>query len=257
MDRRTLFLILFAAVLGAVLLAGGIWIGQSMIRSTIAGSWMYGDMMGASPGGMMGRGWIGANGMMTSFGSSNSEPLSSEDATQAVDKYLQAIGLFDLEVGEVMIFDNHAYAQVVDEAENGAFEVLIDPVTRSVSLEYGPAMMWNIEYGMMGGRGGMMGSSMMGSSIMSGAGSMMDSDLLGASGDTLSEDEAVEIAQDYLDRYSPALSADEHADEFPGYFTIHTLQDGETVGMLSVNAFNGDVWYHTWHGTLIEQGSHD
>lgn len=257
MDTRNLSLVLVAAVLGAVLLGGGIWIGQSMIRSTTASSWMYGDMMGASPGAMMGGGWIGANGMMTSFGSSNSEPLSTDAATQAVEEYLQAIGLTDLEVGEVMIFDNHAYAQVVDEAENGAFEVLIDPVTRSVSLEYGPAMMWNIEYGMMGGRGGMMGSSAMGTSTTGVAGSMMDGDFVSSSADTLSAEEAIGIAQDYLDRYSPALSADEHADAFPGYYTIHTLQDGETVGMLSVNAFNGDVWYHTWHGTLVDEASHD
>ncbi len=194
---------------------------------------------------------------MTSPGSSNAEPLSTEDAAQAVDKYLQSLGLTDLEVGEVMIFDNHAYAQVVDGAKNGAFEVLVDPVTRSVGLEYGPAMMWNIEYGMMGGRGAMMGFGMMGTSMMGGAGSMMAQEFIGSSGEAISADQAIEIAQDYLDRYLPALTADEHADAFPGYFTIHTLQEGENVGMLSVNAFNGDVWYHTWHGSLIEEGIHD
>jgi hypothetical protein len=262
MDTRTVSLALIAAFLGAALLGGGIWIGQSIARSTTAASWLYGDMMGATGGGMMGGGmmgggWIGASGMMSSPGTSGAEPLSTEDATQAVEKYLQAIGLTDLEIGEVMIFDNHAYAQVVDEAKNGAFEVLVDPVTRSVGLEYGPAMMWNIEYGMMGGRGAMMGSGLMGSSMMGGAGSMMAQEFIGSSDEAISADQAIEIAQDYLDRYLPALAADEHADAFPGYFTIHTLQEGETVGMLSVNAFNGDVWYHTWHGTLIEGDSHD
>ena len=92
---------------------------------------------------------------------------------------------------------------------------------------------------------------------MGGAWSMMGRAIAGGSGEAISADQAVEIAQDYLDRYRPALTADEHADAFPGYYTVHTLRDGEVVGMLSVNAFTGDVWYHTWHGTLIEVVSHD
>src|SRR4030042_381249 len=53
-------------------------------------------------------------------------------------------------------------------AKSGAFEVLVDPTTKAVFLEYGPAMMWNTDYGMMGGRGfGMMGSGgMMGGGMM-------------------------------------------------------------------------------------------
>ena len=49
-------------------------------------------------------------------------------------------------------------------------------------------------------------------------------------------------------------TADEHADAFYGYYTIHTLENGEVVGMLSVNGFTGQVFPHTWHGELVEMG---
>jgi hypothetical protein len=40
-------------------------------------------------------------------------------------------------------------------------------------------------------------------------------------------------------------------DIFPGHYTMDTVSAGNTVGMLSVNATTGAVWYHTWHGTFI------
>jgi hypothetical protein len=30
------------------------------------------------------------------------------------------------------------------------------------------------------------------------------------------------------------------------------MKEGKTLGMLSVNAFTGQVWVHTWHGTFLE-----
>ncbi|NIP27727.1 MAG: hypothetical protein GWO38_28915, partial [Phycisphaerae bacterium] len=50
-----------------------------------------------------------------------------------------------------------------NDTGSGAFEVLVDPVTRNVFPEPGPNMMWNTEYGMMsGGNMGMMGGMMNG-----------------------------------------------------------------------------------------------
>ncbi len=71
--------------------------------------------------------------------------------------------------------------------------------------------------------------------------------------------EAVDAAQRYLDRYLPGAAADEHADTFFGYYTLHILRDGETVGMLSVNGYTGQVFPHTWHGDFVEMSgdSHD
>jgi len=38
----------------------------------------------------------------------------------------------------------------------------------------------------------------------------------------------------------------------PGYYTLHILEDSETIGMLSVNAYTGQVFHHHWHGDFIE-----
>ena len=68
----------------------------------------------------------------------------------------------------------------------------------------------------------------------------------------VNEEDAVELAQAYLDEYLPGATADEHADALPGYYTLHVLRDGATVGMLSVNGYSGDVFPHTWHGNFVE-----
>jgi hypothetical protein len=69
---------------------------------------------------------------------------------------------------------------------------------------------------------------------------------------TVSPEQAVEAAQRYLDQYLPGAEADDHADPFYGYYTIHILDDGEVVGMLSVNGYSSQVFPHTWHGDFIE-----
>jgi len=69
---------------------------------------------------------------------------------------------------------------------------------------------------------------------------------------TLSPQEAVDIAQRWLDAYRPGFTAEEHADPFYGYYTLHTLQDGRIAGMLSVHGNTGQVWYHTWHGAFVQ-----
>ena len=35
-------------------------------------------------------------------------------------------------------------------------------------------------------------------------------------------------------------------------YTIDLERDGQIVGMLSVNGYDGQVFPHTWHGTFIE-----
>jgi len=43
----------------------------------------------------------------------------------------------------------------------------------------------------------------------------------------------------------------EEADRFYGYYTLHVLKDGQIYGMLSVNGYTGQVWYHSWHGPFL------
>jgi hypothetical protein len=40
-------------------------------------------------------------------------------------------------------------------------------------------------------------------------------------------------------------------DVFPGYYTLHVLENGRIAGMLSVNASTGAVWSHWWHGRFV------
>jgi hypothetical protein len=271
MNTRTLSII-GLVILGIVLFLGGMFFGQSQASAAafFPGGMMYPNnsdgqvrgysMMGSAGvmnGGfnMMGTGFDMMGGSMMGgygFGSFvDVDPLSIEDATTALNEYLASLSNDDLTLGEIMIFDNHAYAQILDHgSESGAFEVLVDPVTRNVYPEPGPNMMWNTEYSPMSGFsgysmiGGMMGNSMMGGNMMGSFGTNGEISVTG--------EEAVVIAQQYLEANLPGMMADETADPFPGYYTIHLLRDGETSGMLSVNAYNGQVFLHHWHGDFIE-----
>jgi hypothetical protein len=216
--------------------------GYGMMGGEMMGGYGYGGMMG---GHMMGG--YGYGGMMFNRGPLfNPDPLSLTEATDAVEAYLATLNDSNLVLGEVMVFDNHAYAQIVEQETGiGAMEVLIDPVTKAVYPEMGPNMMWNTKYGMMSGFGGygMMGGMMGGFTPPA----ELSADM------SVSPEEAVEIAQAYLDVYIPNnLQADEHADPFYGYYTLHINRNGETVGMLSVNGYTRQVFLHTWHGDLLD-----
>jgi len=210
-------------------------------------------MMGGNFGpGMMGTavapcigGDIGGVGSSDLYG--NVEPLSLPEAEKAVEDYLAALGDDDLVLGEVMIFDNHAYAEIFEESTGvGALEVLVDPVTMDVFPEPGPNMMWNTKYGHMRGFG-MMGM-MMGSGRIG-----RDTPTSGIVAEMpVSPDEAVATAQRYLDRYLPGAQVEDEVDAFYGYYTLHILRDGQTVGMLSVNGYTEQVFPHTWHGDFLE-----
>lgn len=224
---------------------------------------MMGSFNGCGQGGngMMGGQYGGMMGMMHGIGEQfDVEPLTIEQAETAVTNYLNAYGDDSLELGEIMIFDNHAYAQVLDAATgNGAFEVLVDPVSGEVFPEPGPNMMWNTEYGMMNGQfGGMMGGYGMIGGQYGGTMNGQFSNMMGGFGfasdaeKNISEEDAVRLAQEYLDADLPGTTANDHAVTFPGYFTLHIEQDGDIIGMLSVNQYSGQVFLHHWHGDFIE-----
>ncbi|WP_063909998.1 hypothetical protein [Herbidospora yilanensis] len=137
-----------------------------------------------------------------------------------------------LRVHEVMQFTNGYYAQLVDGSGRGATEVLINPDDGTVQVEWGPAMMWNTRFGMHPARQQVA---------------------------VIGSQEARGIADRWLNENEPGLRAGE-AEAFPGYFTLHTMRKGEIVGMLSVQASSGAVWYHTWHGRfvrMLEEGASD
>ncbi len=71
----------------------------------------------------------------------------------------------------------------------------------------------------------------------------------------VSAEEARAAAQAYLDAAYPGLTADEEAEAFYGYYTLHILEDGQVVGMLSVNGTTSAVWLHYWHGDFVDMFS--
>ena len=162
----------------------------------------------------------------------------------------------DLRVGEVMQFENNYYAELIEPGGAKATEVLVNPATGAVWLEYGPAMMWNTRYGMMGGGSGVSG-------MMSGgpgsSGRMMGGEYGGdptrapspeTTSPSVSAQEAKAVAVRWLAREGSDLRVGT-ADAFPGYYTLHVLKGDQVAGMLSVNAYTGAVWYHRWHGRFL------
>ncbi|WP_309492045.1 hypothetical protein [Candidatus Hecatella orcuttiae] len=164
------------------------------------------------------------------------ELLTMEGALAASQDYLRKVGDLDLAVAEIMEFSNHYYVDVYEQSTGiHAFELIIER-DGDIYPEHGPNMMWNTKYGHHGG--GMMGvGGMMGAYSMS---AEMPID----------EREALVYAQNYLNTYMPgAVAVEPH--RFYGYYTLHVEIDGGIVGMLSVNGYSGDVWYHNWHGEFI------
>jgi hypothetical protein len=163
---------------------------------------------------------------------SSGTPIPMDQAIEIAQRYVSALGLPQLELSEIMEFDNHFYV-AVEEANTGthAFEILVDRFSGQVHPEPGPNMMWNQKYGHMG---------MMGFGPSNPGGPM-----------AVSPEQAREYAQRYLNRALPGTTVSEEADAFYGYYTLHLLQDGQVLGMLSVHGTTGEVWYHSWHGALL------
>ena len=64
--------------------------------------------------------------------------------------------------------------------------------------------------------------------------------------------QAEALAQKYLNARLPGAKVDDSI-TFPGYYTLDFAKDGKVVGMLSVNAYTGQIWYHAWHGTFVQE----
>lgn len=159
--------------------------------------------------------------------------LSSEEVLAAVEQYLTALGNPDLKPGEMMEFTENFYISVVEDSSGiHAFEILVDPQTGAVYPEPGPNMMWNLKYGHMNG--------MMGFRITQPQSEM-----------PIDMSEAVNLAQTWLNENMPGMAIEEEGDQFYGYYTLHVIQNDRIYGMLSVNGYNGRVWYHNWHGNFI------
>ncbi len=178
------------------------------------GKMMQGGMMGSMP--MM-------NGMMGYY-SEVPTPLSHDDARASVSKYLASLNSPDLRVNEFEEYSHNFYVSLVEKSSGkGAIEIIIDRYSRSLQPEP-QSMMWNTRYGMMGSSQGV--------------------EMI------VTSEQATRIAQDFLDIVFPGTRVGEIV-AYYGYYTIMTTLEGEHYGMLSVNGYSGEVWYHTWHGMFL------
>ncbi len=222
------------------------WLGQATGGITGTVPFGMGSMMGGF-GGMMGGGNPISGTLPTACpmaggvaNPANAQPISFDKAVEAFRQYLNNYNNADLTLAEVMEFENNFYAVVKEKSTGtGAFELLANRYTGYVTPEPGPNMMWNTKYGHMAGFGGM---GMMGGRWNPPAGPL-----------TVSVEQARAAAQQWLDANLPGAQLADDQMQFYGYYTLDFLKDGKTAGMLSVNGYTGQVWYHTWHGAFISE----
>ncbi len=229
-----------AAFLAGVLvvLAGIYWTtyqpaGSSMMSpsgsETLSPS--YGPMGGSASGGQgtgpsMSPGMSGPWEMGGPYSNSYAN-INLDDAVKAFKDYVERQGS-NFELIEVMEFQHNFYAAVKEKSTGiGAFELLLWRGNGRITPEPGPNMMWNLKYGSM-------------------------SRYSGTYNPSIDEEKAKEIALASLRKLFSGHEVDvEEAIPFYGYYTLDYSVDGKITGMLSVNAFSGNVWYHTWHGYFI------
>jgi hypothetical protein len=174
-----------------------------------------------------------------------------EQAKTIAQQYLSALGNSNLSIKEIMEFQNNFYIIYYEKDTGiGAFEMLIWKQASSYGMmgggmmdgrvaigliapEPGPNMMWNTKYGMM--NNGIMSARYQSASTM-----------------TTTKEKALQLGQAYLDANLNGAKV-ENATQFYGYYTIDYTVNGKIAGMLSVNGYTGQVWYHAWHGNFIQE----
>jgi hypothetical protein len=183
-------------------------------------------------------------------------PITLDEAKATAQQYLASLHSPNLAIKEIMEFQYNFYIIYYEkDTGRGAFEMLIwkqvppegmmgggigmggmmggHGAVGVITPEPGPNMMWNTKYGYM--RNGMMSFSNQASST-----------------ETVSDDQATQLAQQYLDT-SLSSAKVEMATHFYGYYTFDFTINDKIAGMLSVNAYTGQVWYHSWHGEFIQE----
>ncbi|MEW6045828.1 MAG: hypothetical protein AB1609_05000 [Bacillota bacterium] len=227
--------LLAAGAAGAMGWLGGYGPGRAGGPGGLPGAWGGGMPYGMMGPGMMGYGARGPGvmgGWRAPEPAAGATPLTAEQVAEQVRAILPQWAEAGLRVGHIMEFDNGFYVIVEGAGGKGAFELLVDRYGAWVHPEPGPNMMWNTRYGHMGSWQAATGKP------------------------PVSAEQAVRQAQAYLDRSMPGTTAGELT-EFPGYYTIDVMTGGRTSGMLSVNAYTGQVWYHTWHGAFLSETEAD
>lgn len=208
-------------------------------------------------GGMMG----GGMGMMNTYAAS-SRPISQDEARRRAEGFAARYGQ-GVKIRDFMMFTDNFYVQVVN-AKSGAGlgELLVDRYTGVVQPEYGPNMMWNSRFGM--GGSGMMGSGMNGQQNQPGMmgdqtqQAQQGQGMMGTAPNSSNQiaqpvrynlASAQKLAATFVAGYLPTGKVLEGF-AFPGYYTFDFGRKA-IEGMLSVNAYTGEVCVHGWHGLFL------
>ncbi len=161
-------------------------------------------------------------------------PLTITQAVDIAKTYVASLNNPDLTVQHLEEYTNNFYVVVSEKSTgNGAFELLINRATGIVTPEPGPNMMWNTQYTFRAGFCNWIGGTI-------------------TAAPTVTVEQAKTFAQQYLDSYLQGTTVGD-VTTFSGHYTIEVLNNGTTYGMLSVNSFTGQVWYHTWHGAFVQE----
>jgi hypothetical protein len=184
-------------------------------------------------GGCWGRGGYGIGASYPTTGTT-ATPLTITQAAEIAKTYVASLNNPDLTVKQIEEYANNFYVPVTQVSNgNGAFELLINKATGIVTPEPGPNMMWNTQYTF-------------------GAGWCNWARGTITAAPTVTVDQAKTDAQQYLNTYLQGTTVGD-VTAFSGHYTIEVLQNGTPYGMLSVNSFTGQVWYHTWHGAFVAE----
>jgi len=194
-----------------------------------SGGYQYGQMgpgMMNNPGynyssgyGMMGNMMTGN---MMALYYPESRPITQDEAIKTMQSFAQQYGP-NMEVEDFMTFSSNYYGVIKHtNSSQDLAEVLVDRYSGYAYPEPGPNMMWNTRYG---------------------AGRVQEEgvtyDLAGSK----------KLAEEFLTGYLPEAQIME-SHEMPGYCTFDFGRK-DIEGMLSVNAYSGQIWVHTWHGSYL------
>lgn len=181
----------------------------------------------------------------------SNSPITMDQAKVIAEQYLASTQNANSAIKEIMEFQYNFYVIYYEkDTGRGAFEMLIwkqspssgmmgggmmggSVAVGTITPEPGPNMMWNTKYGYMAS--GMMGARNQPYSTM-----------------TVSQSQAEQYAQAYLDANFQNAKT-EMATQFYGYYTFDFTVNGKIGGMLSVNGYTGQVWYHSWHGAFVQE----
>jgi len=215
------------------------------ILATTARNW---PVVASGQGGMtMNDMMMQGMGMMGGPYAPSSRPISIERAVEILRQWPDAHHIDGLVLDEVEAYTQNFYGQFKEASTGkGAVQVLVDRYTGRAMPEMGPNMMWNAKYGKV-----MMQEMMSGSGMMGGGGMMGGASTIPPAS-AIAEAQAKQSAAQFLSGYLPGATAGK-GDAFYGYYHFNVLRGGRQVGMLSVNAQSGQVWYHTWHGVFLDK----